>query len=391
MIEPKENKLSPLLKYPGGKDKELKHIIPALPQNCNRYYEPFVGGGAVYFALDAEQYLINDKSAELMNLYKYVKDQDDEFLKKVKDIQHNWDVMRKVINQHSDTIIGFRNQYKEGLVNKQRLEDLISEFVLNNNDDFNGMLQPRFNVGIDNFIHLLIKSFKNKIVRMTKLEDTKGELSDEDALLNIEASFKSAFYTHFRYLYNNTESLDIGIEFATAIYFFIREYCYSSMFRYNSKGEFNVPYGGISYNKKSMQSKIEYFQSEELIQHLNNTVLSTNDFKDFVKEYEPQEDDFMFLDPPYDTEFSTYANMSFEKNDQERLANYLKNECDAHFMLVIKNTEFISRLYPQGLNIKNNRRLYVSKFDKKYFVSFKDRNNKDAEHLLITNYPFEVE
>lgn len=59
-----ENRLSPLIKYPGGKEKELNYIIPALPQNINRYYEPFVGGGAVYFAIDANEYFINDKSDE---------------------------------------------------------------------------------------------------------------------------------------------------------------------------------------------------------------------------------------------------------------------------------------------------------------------------------------
>ena len=49
------NRLSPLIKYPGGKEKELNYIIPALPTKINNYYEPFVGGGAVYFAIDSKQ------------------------------------------------------------------------------------------------------------------------------------------------------------------------------------------------------------------------------------------------------------------------------------------------------------------------------------------------
>ena len=48
-------------------------------------------------------------------------------------------------------------------------------------------------------------------------------------------------------------------------------------------------------------------------------------------------------------------------------------------MLVIKNTPTIFHLYGNaGLNIKA--------FDKKYLVSFQDRNNRDAEHLIITNF-----
>ena len=92
----------------------------------------------------------------------------------------------------------------------------------------------------------------------------------------------------------------------------------------------------------------------------------------------PEEGDFIFLDPPYDTEFSTYAQNDFDKNDQIRLANYLKNT-KANFMLVIKNTDFIRSLY-------DYEEFNVDIFDKKYMVSFKNRNDKDVEHLMITNY-----
>lgn len=50
-------RLLPLIKYPGGKEKELNYIIPALPAKIDNYYEPFVGGGAVYFAIDAKKIL----------------------------------------------------------------------------------------------------------------------------------------------------------------------------------------------------------------------------------------------------------------------------------------------------------------------------------------------
>lgn len=63
-----ENKnLRPLLKYPGGKERELNHINDALPSIINNYYEPFLGGGAVYFNINAKHYYVNDKSKELMD------------------------------------------------------------------------------------------------------------------------------------------------------------------------------------------------------------------------------------------------------------------------------------------------------------------------------------
>lgn len=149
------------------------------------------------------------------------------------------------------------------------------------------------------------------------------------------------------------------------------------MFRYNKKGEFNVPYGGISYNRKDFQKKISYIESDKIRTKLSKTQIYNEDFEKFVEKLNLCSDDFMFLDPPYDTDFSTYDQNCFDKEDQKRLASMLK-KTKAKFMLVIKNTEFIYDLYKDNFNI--------SSFDKKYQVSFKNRNEKQVRHLLITNY-----
>lgn len=381
-----ENRLSPLIKYPGGKEKELNYIIPALPDKIERYYEPFVGGGAVYFAVHANEYYINDKSDELISLYNMVKTQNKEFFKNMEAIEHNWNIISEVVDRHKDILIDIYNSYKCGKCNKLKLSDKITEFVLENADEFNGLLTTDFNFKIEEFVVELCKSIKNKMIRMENIESEKGNLKKEDIVDNIESALKAAFYTHFRMLMNNKEELGISKEFATAIYFFIRQVCYSSMFRYNKDGKFNVPYGGISYNKKSFSNKINYYKNEDVIRHLADTTIENVDFYDFMNMYTPQKNDFVFLDPPYDSEFSTYAKNEFNKNDQVRLADYLITECKANFMIVIKNTEFISSLYKEGTKTKNGSKLYLSCFDKKYFVSFQDRNDKNAQHLLITNY-----
>ena len=151
------------------------------------------------------------------------------------------------------------------------------------------------------------------------------------------------------------------------------------MFRYNSKGEFNVPYGGIGYNKKTLNKKLEYFKSLQLAEHLSKTNIYNMDFYDFLKLNSPSENDFIFLDPPYDSDFSTYAKNTFDKNDQSRLADYLIKECKAKWMMIIKNTPYIQSLY-------KNKNLNINSFEKTYLVSFMNRNDKKAEHLLITNY-----
>ena len=63
---------------------------------------------------------------------------------------------------------------------------------------------------------------------------------------------------YFRYLYNNRKKLKLSDEFYCAVFYFIRDYCYAAMFRYNANGEFNVPYGGISYNRKDFNKKVEF-------------------------------------------------------------------------------------------------------------------------------------
>lgn len=369
--------MQPFIKWPGGKQEELKIIIPNLPKKINRYIEPFVGGGAVYLEINnASEYLINDKSTELVNLYECIKEQEIEFFDKLKAINHNWILLEKIVEKHSTELIERYIEYRDDKISDLDFNNFLIRFIVKNSNELNGLLETDFNINLKNFINELERNLKNKTKRMKKIEKEKGELPEEDILDNFEAAVKSGFYMHFRHLYNNIDKYNISKPFATAIFYFIREYCYSSMFRYNKKGDFNVPYGGISYNRKNFGAKIDRLSDEELVEHLNKTIIKCMDFEDFLNEVQPTVGDFLFLDPPYDTDFSTYANNKFDKEDQQRLANYLKNT-KANFMLVIKNTDFIYSLY-QGFNIKS--------FNKKYMVSFQNRNDKEAEHLLITNY-----
>ena len=93
----KERKLEPLVKWAGGKEQELKYIIPNLPDYFENYYEPFVGGGSVYTAIQANEYFINDKAHELIDLYKIiVSDERDVFFKAIEEIIHNWEVLGNI-------------------------------------------------------------------------------------------------------------------------------------------------------------------------------------------------------------------------------------------------------------------------------------------------------
>ena len=66
--------VSPALKWVGGKRQLLKDINPLIPEDFTMYYEPFFGGGAVLFERQPEKAVINDANAELMNVYRTIKD-----------------------------------------------------------------------------------------------------------------------------------------------------------------------------------------------------------------------------------------------------------------------------------------------------------------------------
>ena len=70
----------PLIKWPGGKRKLLKHILPLIPTNIERYYEPFMGGGALFFALQPQIPILSDSNEDLMNFYIQIRDHPEEII-----------------------------------------------------------------------------------------------------------------------------------------------------------------------------------------------------------------------------------------------------------------------------------------------------------------------
>ncbi len=368
----KVNDLSPIVKWAGGKEQELKYIIPNVPDNFERFIEPFVGGGAVYFSMKNKNMLINDKSVELTSLYNNIKYKNKDLVSHLQSIQNAWVGLESILDNNIEFFNTVYSKYKSNKIDKDELIVNIERFINGNKTEFKSLLNSNLLKHYDIFEKELLRNVTAKLIRMKELEDKKGNLPKKDIYDNFECGLKGSFYMFIRALYNKYDNSEY--------FYFIREYCYSSMFRYNSNGEFNVPYGGISYNRKNFQRKIDYIKSKELQTHFVNTDIYNLDFEEFLDKIKLTKNDFIFLDPPYDTDFSSYVNNTFDKQDQERLANYLINKCPAKFMLVIKNTDFISDLY-------TNKDLYITSFDKTYMVSFKGRNNRDCEHLLITNYP----
>ena len=70
----------PFLKWVGGKRQLMSEIEPLMPSKISTYYEPFIGGGAVFLNQQPKKAVINDYNAELINVYKVVRDNVEELI-----------------------------------------------------------------------------------------------------------------------------------------------------------------------------------------------------------------------------------------------------------------------------------------------------------------------
>jgi DNA adenine methylase len=283
--------MKPLIKYRGGKSKEIPYIVKHIPYFSGRYIEPFFGGGALYFYLEPSKAIINDINTKLIAFYNGVRNEYDTLNTELKEIERIYNI------------------------NRLRFEDLKS-------------ITPQLRVVDDNeVLYYQIRDMFNDLI----------EKKYSDALL----------------------------------YFFINKTAYSGMIRYNAKGEFNVPYGRyanfntdlVTIFHSILLSKAEIYNYD-----YNNIFEMSN------------EDDFMFLDPPYDCVFSDYGNEEYKDGFNEinhiDLANNFKNlKCKA--LMVIGRTALTERLYGD---------MIVDEYGKSYSVNIRNRFKSTANHILISNY-----
>lgn len=287
--------MKPLVKYRGGKSKEIPHLKKHIPQFSGRYIEPFFGGGAMFFYLEPKKAIINDINSKLMAFYSSVKSDFEQLQKELFEIE------------------------KLYTMNRKKFEELKSRTPELRVDDENEILYYQIR---DMFNNLVDKKYS-------------------DALL----------------------------------YFFINKTAYSGMIRYNSKGEFNVPYGRYANLNTSLVTKCHN-------KLLANAEIYNQDYKHIFDL--ANKDDFMFLDPPYDCVFSDYGNVEYkdgfnEHNHIELARNYKKLKCKS--LMVIGKTPLTEKLY-EGM--------IVDEYGKSYAVNIRNRFKSIATHILIANYDIEV-
>ena len=243
----------PVLKWAGGKRQLLPAILSELPPSIGTYYEPFVGGAALFFALAAkrrfERAVLSDKNPELVGVYKALRDD-------------------------AEKVIELLDRYRER--------------------------------------HSEREYYKIRAARPGKAVERAA-----------------------RILYLNKTG-------------------YNGLYRVNSRGEFNVPFG--RYRKPNI------CDTERLLaaaQALNGVLIETEDFEVICRRARPG--DVVYLDPPYlplskTANFTAYHSDSFGHDEHERLARVFAKLAKNKVFALLSNsdTPFTRELY-ENFSIKTVR------------------------------------
>lgn len=140
--------LLPFVKWAGGKRQLLDRIKERFPLKYNNYFEPFVGGGAVLFGLKPEKAIINDINASLINAYKVIAHNTQDFLEYINTLDNGmWEDGKAYYYT-------LRERYNDKIMQEEYDVEMAALFVFINKHCFNGLYRVNgkglFNVPYNN-------------------------------------------------------------------------------------------------------------------------------------------------------------------------------------------------------------------------------------------------
>ena len=156
-------------------------------------------------------------------------------------------------------------------------------------------------------------------------------------------------------------------------------YGFNRMLRFNSRGEYNLPVGNVDFNQNTFKALSDYFRE---VAH-KSILWKNKDFHDFFKEYEPLENDLVYLDPPYLITFSEYNKFWNEETERELLE--ILDSCNArNVKFAISNvTHYKGRTNEIFLEWADKYFIHPIKSN---YISYHDNRIKCFNEVLVTNY-----
>lgn len=245
---PSTGKARPFLKWAGGKSSLVLEFskMGLIPKSFNDYYEPFLGGGAVFFylynkGLICSKAYLTDVNKELVNTYNEIKTRPDQLIEELK------------------TLEGKNSQ----------------EFYKECRNEFN--------------------AFKKEQTAPVKQKTRTA-----------------------------------------ALMIYLNKTCFNGLYRENSKGEFNVPFGDYKNPRILDEANIRAVSAA-----LRNASVSQKDFTYCANK--AKEGDFVYFDPPYipvsqTSNFTTYSGTGFSLKDQEKLVDVFSKLTEKGVMVLYSNS-----------------------------------------------------
>lgn len=266
----------PFLKWPGGKRQLIRELLRHIPKKYGRYFEPFVGGGALFFSVKPEYGYISDINPELINAYEVV--------------QNNVEELIESLKKHKNT-----EKYFYQLRDADRTEEY---------------------------------KYWSKVERASRL-------------------------------------------------IYLNKTCFNGLYRMNSDGHFNVPYG--FYKNPNIVDEHNLIACSAL---LKKTEIALASFETIEKK--ARKGDFVYFDPPYVPLNKTSSFTKYYKDDFDLDAQFaLRELCDrltskgVLFMLSNSYTETVKELY---------KNYHVKVVRANRAINCKADGRGKINELIITNY-----
>lgn len=172
-------KAKPFLKWAGGKRALIPSLSKLIPQDFNRYFEPFLGGGALFFELNPSRSILSDVNVELINAYLQIKNNPNDVIRKLKKIRHCKEEYYKIRSQRPKSVVS-----------------RAARFIYLNRTCWNGLYRENkngeFNVPMGRYINPLIcdseglmqasKSLKNAQINSCDFEDILAKAQKKDLI-----------------------------------------------------------------------------------------------------------------------------------------------------------------------------------------------------------------
>ena len=322
----KTDTAKPFVKWAGGKRQLIEKYEKKgfIPENFNRYFEPMLGGGAMFFHVaqnySPQECILSDVNLDLISVYRVIKNHSKKF---VKELSH------------------IKKEYKRE----------------ENQEDFYYGMREYFNI-----LKLDKKTFDT-------LTDLKNNLRMVDELDSLDKYFEKLEVTG--------EERKIR---KSALFIFLNKTCYNGLYRVNSKGEFNVPYG--RYKNPGIFKKRNIRKVSKL---LKGVKILNEDFEKAIEDV--RENDFVYFDPPYiplteTADFTSYSEGGFDHEEQLRLAKVVDklSEKGAYVLESNSGSKVTKDIYRDFDNLR------VNTLQADRFISCKGDERGPVEEVVITNY-----